>query len=107
MYCTQCGIELRQDDCYCSRCGTATGVGGVRAETKILMLDKRNKKIAGVCSGFARYLDIDVTVVRVIWLAIALTAGIGFLAYLAAWIIMPSDQGLEVRVPATTTPQIG
>ena len=29
---------------------------------------------------------------RVIWLAVGLTAGVGFLAYLAAWIIVPSDR---------------
>jgi phage shock protein PspC (stress-responsive transcriptional regulator) len=28
-----------------------------------------------------------------LWLAIAVTTGVGFLAYLAAWIIMPSDYG--------------
>ncbi len=61
------------------------------------MLDKRNKKIAGVCAGFARYLDVDVTLVRVLWLAIAITTGVGFLAYPAAWLIMPSDYGLETR----------
>jgi phage shock protein C len=59
------------------------------------MLDKRNGKIAGVCACFARYLDVDVTLVRVIWLAAAIMTGVGFLAYLAAWIIMPSDHGME------------
>ena len=39
----------------------------------------------------------DVTLMRVIWLAVALTTGIGFLAYFAAWILMPSDHGLEPR----------
>jgi phage shock protein C len=58
-----------------------------------LMLDKRNKKIGGVCAGFARYMEVDVILVRVLWLAIAVTTGVGFLAYLAAWIIMPSDYG--------------
>jgi len=34
-----------------------------------------------------------VTLVRVVTLAVALVTGIGFLAYLAAWLIMPSDHG--------------
>ena len=42
------------------------------------MLDKRNKKIAGVCAGMARYLDMDVTLIRVLWLAIAIITGVGF-----------------------------
>jgi phage shock protein PspC (stress-responsive transcriptional regulator) len=71
------------------------------------LLDKCNKKIAGVCAGFARYFDVDVTLVRVLWLAIAITTGVGFLAYLAAWIIMPSDHGLEARVAWTPRPEAG
>jgi len=69
------------------------------------MLDKRNKKIAGVCAGLARYLDVDVTMVRVLWLGIALGTGVGFLVYLAAWIVVPSDHGLEVRPLMAQTPQ--
>jgi phage shock protein C len=62
------------------------------------MLDKRNKKIAGVCAGFARYFEMDVVLMRVLWLAIALcSGGMGFLAYLAAWIVIPSDASLETR----------
>jgi phage shock protein C len=51
----------------------------------------QNKKIAGVCAGFARYMDVDIVLVRVIWLALAFCTGIGFIAYVVAWIIMPKD----------------
>ena len=50
---------------------------------------REGKKIAGVCAGFARYMGVDVTLVRVVWLVIALTAGVGFIAYIVAWIAMP------------------
>ena len=63
------------------------------------MLDKRNKKLAGVCAGFARYMEVDVILVRMVWLVVAVATGVGFLAYLAAWIIMPSDYGS--RAPQT------
>jgi phage shock protein PspC (stress-responsive transcriptional regulator) len=69
------------------------------------MLDKRNKKIAGVCAGFARYLGVDVVLVRVLWLAIALATGVGFLAYLAAWLVMPSDYGRSVSEAVLQQPQ--
>jgi phage shock protein C len=49
------------------------------------------KSIAGVCAGFARYLDIDVTLTRILWLCIAIFTGVGFIAYLVAWIVMPKD----------------
>jgi phage shock protein PspC (stress-responsive transcriptional regulator) len=50
-----------------------------------------DKKIAGVCAGFARYLDMDVTLLRVLWLIIAFTTGVGFVAYVIAWICMPRE----------------
>jgi phage shock protein C len=51
----------------------------------------RDKSIAGVCAGVARYLDIDVTIVRILWLSMAIFLGWGFIAYIIAWIIMPKD----------------
>jgi phage shock protein PspC (stress-responsive transcriptional regulator) len=56
------------------------------------MRDTRNGKIAGVCAGFARYLDVDVVLVRVLWLALALAGGLGLIGYLAGWIIMPKEE---------------
>ena len=105
MYCTKCGVELREDDRFCSRCGARTGTSTVEAAPAQLMLDKRNKKIAGVCAGLARHLDVDVTLVRVLWLVIAITFGIGFIAYLVAWLIVPSDHGLEPRPVQALHPQ--
>ncbi|HUP03161.1 MAG TPA: PspC domain-containing protein [Bryobacteraceae bacterium] len=93
MFCTQCGQELKADDRFCSRCGRRTAMAAAESASRPLLLDKQNKKIAGVCAGFARYFGVDVSLMRVIWLAAAITAGIGFLAYLAAWIIVPSDYG--------------
>ena len=93
MFCTQCGTELAEKDRYCSQCGKATALGKPpQIERPRLTLDVRNKKIAGVCAGFARYLDVDVVLVRVIWLALALGAGVGFIAYIVAWIIMPKER---------------
>src|SRR5689334_20730090 len=99
MFCTQCGIQLRDDDRFCSRCGTRTGIGYATYQPRPLLLDKRNKKIAGVCAGLARYFNEDVTLIRVIFLALAFTTGIGFIGYFAAWILMPSDHGYAVPVP--------
>jgi phage shock protein C len=42
--------------------------------------------------GFARHLDVDVTLVRLVWLVLALASGgIGFIGYLVAWIIIPEE----------------
>jgi phage shock protein C len=104
MYCTQCGIQLREDDRFCSRCGARTDVGHAMHQSRSLMLDKRNKKVGGVCAGFARYFDEDVTLMRVLWLAAALITGVGFIAYFAAWILMPSDHGQQPYAVASPQP---
>jgi phage shock protein C len=52
-----------------------------------------DKKLAGVCSGFARYFDCDVTLMRVIFLLLAFGTGLGFVGYIVAWIVMPKDYG--------------
>ena len=49
---------------------------------------RENKIIAGVCTGFARYFEIDIVLVRLIWLVLAFT-GVGLLAYIAAVFIIP------------------
>ena len=105
MYCTKCGLELREVDHFCSRCGHRTGLEAPISGLQPLMLDKRNKKIAGVCAGFARYCEVDITLVRVLWLALAFCTGVGFIAYPVAWIIMPSDAGLQPRPVTAREPQ--
>jgi phage shock protein PspC (stress-responsive transcriptional regulator) len=59
-----------------------------------------DKKLAGVCSGVARYLDIDVTLVRIIILLLTVyPPGVGLILYIACWIVMPRD-GWHATAPA-------
>lgn len=51
----------------------------------------RDKMIGGVCGGLADYFRVDVTLVRLIALIALFAGGVGFLAYIAAWIIIPVD----------------
>ena len=55
---------------------------------KKLYRNTSNKMLAGVCSGLAEYINIDPTVIRLIWALIGLT-GAGILAYLIAAIVIP------------------
>ena len=94
MFCTNCGVEVRNDDRFCSRCGKPTGIAPAEPphyKEKRLSLPLDGKKIAGVCAGFARYLDVDVTLVRIAWLLVAVMTGVGFVAYVIAWLLMPKD----------------
>ena len=92
MFCTQCGTQLEDKDRFCSQCARPTGIGNPSgAEPDRLTRDLQNKKIAGVCAGFGRYLDVDPVLIRIVWLALAFGTGIGFIGYLIAWIVMPKD----------------
>jgi phage shock protein PspC (stress-responsive transcriptional regulator) len=50
-----------------------------------------DKMLAGVAGGIARYLDADVTLVRVVIAALALVSGVGLALYIAAWLLIPED----------------
>ena len=54
-----------------------------------LLRDPYDKVIGGVCSGISHYFDIDPVIVRLVMVVLFLTAGIGFLAYLIAWAVIP------------------
>lgn len=73
---------------------------------KKLYLDQENKKIAGVCSGLSLYLDIDVTVIRIIFLVALICCGCGFWIYIIIWIVAPKaltpTQKCELRGWPTT-----
>lgn len=49
----------------------------------------QDKKLAGVCGGFAEYFGIDPTLIRIIWLVLVVCGGVGLLAYLICWALMP------------------
>ena len=48
-----------------------------------------NKMIGGVCNGIAEYLDIDPTIIRLLFVCLAFAGGCGVIAYIIAMLIMP------------------
>ena len=56
---------------------------------KRLFRDPDNKTIGGVCSGMAAFLNIDITIVRIIILLAILLWGSGLLVYLVLWVVVP------------------
>jgi phage shock protein PspC (stress-responsive transcriptional regulator) len=54
-------------------------------------LVRGEKKLFGVCSGLANYLDIDPTVMRIIFLVSFLFFGTGALLYLIMFFVMPEN----------------
>ncbi|MEA2332465.1 MAG: hypothetical protein QOH58_2603 [Thermoleophilaceae bacterium] len=75
----------------------ASGAGGGLAESRAWLADqhltrpREGRIIAGVCAGLARRYGAPVFLVRVLMIAFALT-GFGLVAYLALWVLMPSDR---------------
>lgn len=60
-------------------------------EPKKLYRSDRNKMICGVCQGVAEYINVDPTIVRLLWVIFGFT-GFGIFAYIVAAIIMPVQQ---------------
>jgi len=50
------------------------------------------RKLCGVCGGFALYLNLDVTLVRVLWVIITLSPFPGLIAYIICALIMPEER---------------
>ncbi len=62
------------------------------SKTKKLYRDTDNKMIFGVCSGLADYFEVDVALMRIIWVFLFFAAGTGGLAYIVIAIILePKD----------------
>ncbi len=61
---------------------------------KKLYLSQKDKKIGGVCGGLGEYFDIDPTIIRIVW-AIMIFSGVGLLAYIIAWLVIPNGVNLE------------
>lgn len=59
--------------------------------TKKLHRSRAQIMLGGVCGGLAEYFDVDVTIVRLLWVVAFFAGGAGFLAYLVAWVIIPQQ----------------
>lgn len=58
---------------------------------KKLIRPKEGAILGGVCSAFARYLGIDATVIRLLWVLAVCLAGTGIVAYLICWVVIPRE----------------
>jgi phage shock protein C len=56
---------------------------------KKLYRSRKNKILAGVCGGIAEYFNQDPTIIRIIFAILFLGFGIGLLAYIVAWVLIP------------------
>lgn len=66
---------------------------------------RSDRVFAGVCGGLAAYLDVDATLVRVVWVVVTILAvGAGLVAYILLWLLAPEEGDL---VEQPTGPDAG
>lgn len=98
MICQRCQKEIAAGSNFCYFCGAsmapaapapAPRTGG---EPRRLTRSIRDRKLGGVCAGLAEYLDLDVSLVRVLAVVLIIPYGVALWAYLAAWLIVPAEE---------------
>ncbi|MEI8054347.1 MAG: PspC domain-containing protein, partial [Bacteroidota bacterium] len=58
---------------------------------KRLYRDENNKLIGGVCSGLANYFNIDIVIVRIVFIILFFSFGVGLIPYIILWVAVPSS----------------
>ena len=62
-----------------------------KSKTKTLYRSSKDKILGGVCGGIGDYFDTDSTIIRLLFILIMLTHGIGIPIYILCWIIIPKN----------------
>jgi len=108
MFCNACGKQIIDTARFCDACGKPVNLNaqsapppgqpgsGVDPQTfnpyrGRLIRPRVGRKVAGVCLAFANYLDVDVFVIRIVWLLAFFGYGFGFMAYLICWAVIDGE----------------
>ncbi len=112
--CKNCGKIMNDDARFCSACGTQMGAPqqayssgystGYPAPSRLIR-PRVGRMVAGVCQGLANSYAWDVTWVRVITVLLTIFGGgLGLVAYIVFWIVMP-EEPLALPLPTAWPPQ--
>lgn len=58
---------------------------------KRIYRSRSERMLGGVCGGLAKYINADVTIVRIIFFILLIFGGVSFLVYIVMWIIIPQE----------------
>ncbi len=61
------------------------------ADVRKLYRSRTNRQVAGVCGGLAEHFNMDATLIRVLFVVLAILGGSGIIIYIAMWIIVPQE----------------
>ena len=56
-----------------------------------LVRSRTDRKIAGIAGGMAQYFNIDATLMRILWILVALPGGLSILIYFVLWLVIPEE----------------
>jgi phage shock protein PspC (stress-responsive transcriptional regulator) len=59
--------------------------------------------VAGVCGGLAEYFDVDPVIIRIAFVAATILSGIGIVAYILLWIIVPYKEQVATAATAASS----
>jgi phage shock protein C len=80
---------------------------GPQGGERLLRRSAGDKVLAGVCGGLGRYLGVDPVLLRIAAVVLALANGVGLIAYVIAWIVIPEERAGQpaaaVRAPRQET----
>ena len=63
---------------------------------KRLYRSRTSRILGGVCGGLSAYSDIDPNLIRILWVVLTLlSVGIGVVAYIVAWILIPEEPDVQ------------
>lgn len=91
MYCSHCGKPMDQGARFCPACGAViqSVVVSHAPSPGQLTRPRYPRMIAGVCAGLALHYGWDLSLVRVICALMIVLTGVGLIAYLVAWVVIP------------------
>ena len=45
--------------------------------------------VGGVCTGLGEYFNVDPVIIRIVFIVLAIQGGVGFIAYIVLWMVVP------------------
>ena len=72
----------------------------MNSSPRTLTRSTTDRKLSGVSGGLASYLGVDPLLIRIAFVATALTTGVGLVAYIAMWALVPSEGHIGGATPS-------
>ncbi len=96
MFCSRCGKPLEPSSRFCPSCVASINAAAAPfadpfPPTGKLTRPRANRMIAGVCAAFALHYGWDLNLVRILTALMIVLTGVGALAYIVAWVVIPEE----------------